>query len=95
MNGSGMDGSNMKGGSSKPGPTMLPLFLFFMGLYLLTAGVGFYSSDGEVMYRTTMALAEEHTLAIPCDRSLPQGLRGPDGKVAWLRDSGRLWAKQR
>ena len=21
-------------------------------------------------------------------------LRGPDGKVAWLRDGGRLWAKQ-
>jgi hypothetical protein len=21
-------------------------------------------------------------------------VRGPDGKVAWLRDGGRLWAKQ-
>ncbi len=60
--------------------TAVWIFLFFLGLYLLTSGTGFYSSDGEVMYRTTMALVEEHTLAIPCDRSLPQGLRGPDGR---------------
>lgn len=64
----------------KAGSTAIWLLLFFLGLYLLTSGVGFYSSDGEVMYRTTMVLVEEQTLAIPCDGSLPQGLRGGDGR---------------
>ena len=55
-------------------------FLAFLGLYLLTSGVDFYSSDGEVVYRTTRALVEERSLAIPCDESLPQGLAGADGR---------------
>jgi 4-amino-4-deoxy-L-arabinose transferase-like glycosyltransferase len=75
-----MNGGSLKGGSLKADSTAVWLLLFYLGLYLLTSGIGFYSSDGEVMYRTTMVLVEDHTLAIPCDRSLPQGLRGPDGR---------------
>lgn len=56
------------------------LFLFFLSLYLLTMGEGFYSGDGEVMYRTTWSLVENHTLAIPCDTSFPQGVPGADGR---------------
>lgn len=39
---------------------------------------------------------DEYVLATDPDGGLTRSdfLRGPDGKVAWLRDGGRLWAKQ-
>ncbi|MCS7287357.1 MAG: hypothetical protein NZ653_09515 [Anaerolineae bacterium] len=46
---------------------------------LLTVGEGFHSGDGEVMYRTTWSLVDNRTLAIPCDKLFPQGVRGADG----------------
>ena len=40
---------------------------------------------------------DDYVLAVDRDNQVTRSdfLRGPDGKVAWLRDSGRLWAKQR
>ena len=40
---------------------------------------------------------DEYVLAVDRDDQVTRCdfLRGPDGKVAWLRDRGRLWAKQR
>jgi CubicO group peptidase (beta-lactamase class C family) len=39
---------------------------------------------------------DEYVLTTDPDGQLKRSdfLRGPDGKVAWLRDGGRLWAKQ-
>jgi len=39
---------------------------------------------------------DEYVLAVDRDNQVTRSdfLRGADGKVAWLRDSGRLWAKQ-
>jgi CubicO group peptidase (beta-lactamase class C family) len=39
---------------------------------------------------------DDYVLAVDRDNQVTRSdfLRGPDGKVAWLRDSGRLWAKQ-
>ena len=39
---------------------------------------------------------DEYVLAVDRDNQVTRSdfLRGPDGKVAWLRDGGRLWAKQ-
>ena len=39
---------------------------------------------------------DEYVLTTDPDGQLKRSdfLRGPDGKVAWLRDRGRLWAKQ-
>lgn len=40
---------------------------------------------------------DDYVLAVDGDNQVTRSdfLRGPDGKVAWLRDGGRLWAKQR
>jgi CubicO group peptidase (beta-lactamase class C family) len=39
---------------------------------------------------------DDYVLAVDRDSQVTRSdfLRGPDGKVAWLRDGGRLWAKQ-
>ncbi len=55
-------------------------FLFFLALYLLSRGEGFYSTDGETMLRLTWAIVDKGRLSIPCAEDLPSALRGPDGK---------------
>ena len=52
------------------------LWLCFAALYLLSMGRGFYSSDGDVMFKTTAALVERHTFTLPPDPGLPQIVRG-------------------
>jgi ketosteroid isomerase-like protein len=39
---------------------------------------------------------DDYVLTIDPDGQLKRSdfLRGPDGKIAWLRDGGRLWARQ-
>ena len=39
---------------------------------------------------------DDYVLTVDPDGQLTRSdfLRGTDGKVAWLRDGGRLWAKQ-
>ncbi len=54
--------------------------LFFLGVYLLTAGVGFYSTDGETMLRTTWAIVDRHRLSVPCDPGQPSAVPGRDGR---------------
>jgi 4-amino-4-deoxy-L-arabinose transferase-like glycosyltransferase len=55
-------------------------FLFFLALYLLSRGEGFYSTDGETMLRLTWAIVDKGRLSIPCTEDLPSAIRGPDGK---------------
>jgi CubicO group peptidase (beta-lactamase class C family) len=49
------------------------------------------------MESTLTFYRDDYVLAVDRDNQVTRSdfLRGPDGKVAWLRDSGRLWAKQR
>ena len=57
------------------------VFLFFACLYILSIGRGFYTSDGEVMFKTAAALVERHSLALEPDPGLPQIVRGHDGRM--------------
>jgi hypothetical protein len=57
------------------------IFIFFACLYMLSIGRGFYSSDGEVMFKTTAALVTHHTFALDPDPGLPQIVPGQDGHV--------------
>ena len=54
--------------------------LLFLGIYLLTAGNGFYSTDGETMVRVTWAIVDRHRLSVPCDPGLPSAVAGRDGR---------------
>ena len=54
----------------------LTLFFLFLGLYLLTAGEGFNSWDGEMLFNITWNLPTRGTLAISCD----SGVAGRDGR---------------
>ncbi len=54
--------------------------LVFACLYLLTMGRGFYTSDGDVMFKTTAALVESRTWTLDPDPGLPQIVRGHDGR---------------
>jgi hypothetical protein len=63
-----------------PGSLCLWVVLFFLGIYLLTAGVGFYSTDGETMVRTTWAIIDKHRLSVPCDPGQPSAVAGRDGR---------------
>jgi hypothetical protein len=56
------------------------VFLFFVGLYLLSMGEGLYSTDGETMLRTTASIVDQHQLAIRCRSRLPNAARGIDGR---------------
>ena len=57
-------------------------------LYALTIGRGFYSSDGEVMFQTTAALVEHHTLRLASDPGLPQIVAGQGGAFYSKYDPG-------
>ena len=65
-----------------------PVFLFFACLYALSLGRGFYSSDGDVMFKTTVALAETHTLALDPDPGLPQIVAGNNARFYSKYDPG-------
>src|SRR3972149_5009897 len=62
------------------------VFLLFACLYVLSLGRGFYSSDGEVMFKTTAALVERGTLVLEPD--LPPIVRGSDGRFYSKYDPG-------
>lgn len=64
------------------------VFVAFACLCALTLGRGFYSSDGEVMFQTTAALAQRGTLALPSDPALPQIVAGHDGRYYSKYDPG-------
>lgn len=65
------------------------LFLLLMTLYLLTSGGELFISDGLVMYRTTQALVERHSLAVEPDPDLPQVVVGWDGRFYSMYDLGQ------
>ncbi len=64
------------------------VFLFFACLYILSIGRGFYTSDGEVMFKTAAALVERHSFALEPDPGLPQIVRGHDGRMYSKYDPG-------
>ncbi|MCZ7538442.1 MAG: glycosyltransferase family 39 protein [Anaerolineae bacterium] len=64
------------------------VFGAFGCLCALTLGRGFYSSDGEVMFQTTAALAQRGTLALPPDPGLPQIVAGRGGRYYSKYDPG-------
>jgi hypothetical protein len=64
------------------------VWVAFACLYALSLGRGFYSSDGEVMFLTTAALAERGTFAIAPDPALPQIVAGSDGAAYSKYDPG-------
>jgi len=64
------------------------VFLFFACLYLLALGRGFYSSDGEVMFKTSAALAKHGTFELAPDPGLPQIVRGQNGHYTSKYDPG-------
>ncbi|MBN1200269.1 MAG: hypothetical protein JXJ20_00300 [Anaerolineae bacterium] len=64
------------------------VFLLFVCLYALSLGRGFYSSDGEVMFKTTAALVERSTLALDFDPGLPQIVAGQGGRSFSKYDPG-------
>ncbi|MCL4238055.1 MAG: hypothetical protein KJ047_07370 [Anaerolineae bacterium] len=69
-------------------PPVGAVFVAFACLCALTLGRGFYSSDGEVMFQTTAALAGQGTLALPPDPDLPQIVAGRDGRYYSKYDPG-------
>jgi hypothetical protein len=60
-------------------PVCLGVTLFFLGLYLFAGGMGFYSTDGETMLRTTWAIVDKGRLSVPCDPGQPSAIQGRDG----------------
>jgi hypothetical protein len=64
------------------------VFIFFACLYILSIGRGFYSSDGEVMFKTTAALVTRHTFALAPDPGLPQIVLGRDQRYYSKYDPG-------
>lgn len=54
--------------------------LLFLGVYLLSSGTGFYSTDGETMLRTTWAIVDRGRLAVPCDPGQPSAVEGRDSR---------------
>ncbi|MEM2567420.1 MAG: hypothetical protein QXH20_02990 [Candidatus Bathyarchaeia archaeon] len=55
------------------------LFVFLLSLYLLSMGKGYYSTDGEVMFKMTWAIVEQRRLGFPCEERLPNAPPGRDG----------------
>lgn len=81
---------NFAGGVSDRRPLPITTFaigLFFFSVYVFSIGTPFYSSDGQVMYETTRAIALQHTLAIP-PSDLPQTIIGHDGRTYSKYDPG-------
>lgn len=64
------------------------VFVAFAGLYALSIGRGFYSSDGQVMFQTTAALVERGTWALERDPGLPQIVPGQGGATYSKYDPG-------
>jgi hypothetical protein len=64
------------------------IFIFFACVYVLSIGRGFYSSDGEVMFKTTAALVTHHTFALAPDPGLPQIVPGQDHQFYSKYDPG-------
>ncbi len=64
------------------------IFSLCAGVFLLTLGRGFYTSDGEVMFLTTAALAERGSFALAADDGLPQIVQGADGRWYGKYDPG-------
>jgi len=60
--------------------TCLGVTLFFLGVYLLLSGDGFYSTDGETMLRTTWAIVDRGRLSVPCDPGQPSAIEGRAGQ---------------
>lgn len=58
----------------------LGVTLFFLGLYLFAGGVGFYSTDGETMLRTTWVIVDKGRLSVPCDPGQPSAIQGREGR---------------
>ncbi len=56
------------------------VILFFLGVYLLLGGQGFYSTDGETMARVTWAIVDKGRLSVPCDSGLPSAIQGRNGR---------------
>jgi hypothetical protein len=74
--------------SANRAPSPALIFVFFACLYVLSIGRGFYSSDGEVMFKTTVALITRHTFALAPDPGLPQIVPGQDGHFYSKYDPG-------
>ena len=62
----------------------------------LKAVGGELAGDGRLARLSLAFYRDDYVLTTDPDGQLNRSdfLRGPDGKVAWLRDGGRLWAKQ-
>ena len=56
------------------------VFLILLSVYLLTHGGDFFITDGVVMFRTTEALVDRHTLVLEPDSGLSQIVAGQDGQ---------------
>ena len=70
----------MRKRSSRPTLCCLGVALFFLGVYLLVSGQGFYSTDGETMLRATWAIVDKGRLSMPCDPGQPSAIEGRDGQ---------------
>lgn len=69
-------------------PAARTVFILFASLYWLCIGRGFYSSDGDVMFKTTAALAQQHRLALAPNPGLPQIVAGKDHRFYSKYDPG-------
>ena len=73
--------------ASRPRSSAL-IFVFFACLYILSIGRGFYTSDGEVMFKTMAALVTRQTFALAPDPGLPQIVPGQDQRFFSKYDPG-------
>ena len=64
------------------------VFVMLACLYALSIGRGFYSSDGDVMFQATAAIAQRGTLALAPDPGLPQIVAGHDRRYFSKYDPG-------
>ena len=78
----------MASGTGLSKQTLWAVWLAFACLYALSLGRGFYSSDGDVMFQTTAALAERGTFELAPDPALPQIVAGTGGAAFSKYDPG-------
>jgi hypothetical protein len=64
------------------------LLIAFSAFYILSIGRQLYSSDAQVMYEASRALAFEHTISIASPSPLPQLKLGRDGRTYSQYDPG-------
>ncbi|MBN1966538.1 MAG: glycosyltransferase family 39 protein, partial [Anaerolineae bacterium] len=64
------------------------LWLVFACVYALSLGRSFFTSDGDVMFKTTAALVENGSLALDPDPGLPQIVPGQGGRYVSKYDPG-------